>query len=127
MSSYRFSVSESGRKLCVERHFLTSVTNLPPHFNGIALKSPKKCIFCSVRSQCVQFLVSRWLFPCILEPPLSGTSVSSLQPGEGSPGGGVWKVHRFWAALMWKRHITSAYLPLVTCPNLDARNSGNCT
>lgn len=23
------------------------VTNLPPHFNGLALKSPKKCIFCS--------------------------------------------------------------------------------
>lgn len=26
---------------------MSFVTNLPPHFNGLALKSPKKCIFCS--------------------------------------------------------------------------------
>lgn len=46
MNSRRFSASESRRELCVEGHLRASVTNLPSCFNGLALKSPKKYIFC---------------------------------------------------------------------------------
>lgn len=122
MSSLRLLASESGRESCMEGHFLASIRNLPPHFNGLALGLPKKFIFAYVS----RFPVSRWLVSCFLEPSTPRASVLSLQSM-----GGSWGVGREAALLLdclvWERHIAAAYLPLVTWPQLDAKKSGNCT
>lgn len=68
----------------MEGHFLASITNLPPHFNGLALKLPKKFIVAYVS----RFPVSRWFVSCFLDPSTPRASVLSLSQWEVARGVG---------------------------------------